>query len=80
MHQLLIIYENNKGRGFYRHLGNVIQTKSLTLIGRRLLHSHCLSHDLIQYTGSHTHRMVLTHDVNGLEQFGKSLSGLRRDE
>ena len=32
MHQLLIIYENNKGRGFYRHLSNVVQTKSLTLV------------------------------------------------
>ena len=74
MHQLLIIYKDHKGRGLYRYLGNVIQSESLTLIGRRLLHGHSLSHDLIQYTGSHTHGVILTDDVDSLEQLGQSLS------
>lgn len=80
MHQLLIIYENNKGRGFYRHLSNVVQTKSLTLVGRWLLHGHGLCHDLIQHTGSHTHGVILTDDIDSLEQLGQSLSCFRRDE
>ena len=80
MHQFLIIYENNKSRGFYRYLGNVVQTKSLTLIRRGLLHCHSLCHDLIQHTGSHTHGVVLADDIDGLEQLGQSLTRLRRDE
>ena len=80
MHQFFIIYENNKSRGFYRYLGNVVQTKSLTLIGRGLLHCHSLCHDLIQHTGSHTHGVVLADDIDGLEQLGQSLTRLRRDK
>ena len=80
MHQFLIIYENNKSRGFYRYLGNVVQTKSLTLIGRGLLHGYSLCHNLIQHAGCHTHGVVLADDIDGLEQLGQSLTRLRRDE
>ena len=80
MHQLLIIDKDYKGRGLYRYLGNVIQSQSLTLVGRWLLHSHGLCHDLIQHTGSHTHGVILTDDIDGLEQLGQSLSCFRRDE
>ena len=80
MHQFLIVNENDKGRRFHRCLGDIIEAKTLSLIGRRLLHRYSLGHYFIEHAGGNTQRMVFDYRINGFKQLGKALSGHCRYE
>ena len=74
MHQLFIIYKDHKGWRFYRNLRGVIDTQSLSLIRWRLLHRNCLGNNFIQYTGCHTHTVILNYDIDRLKNLIETLS------
>ena len=74
MHQLLVVYKDHKGWRLYRHLGHIVNLKPFSLVGRRLLHGHCLCHDFVENTGGHPQVLVLAHHVNHLKKLGETLS------
>ena len=70
MHQFLIVDKDHKGGRFDRHLCNIVKAEALTLVGRRLLQRYGLRHDLVEYAGSHPHRMVFNDRVDRIKKLG----------
>ena len=80
MHQFFIVDKNHKSRGFYRHLSDIVEPQSLSLIRRRLLEGHGLTHDLIEYSGGHSQVLILPHHIDDLKHLFQPLTRDRGDE
>ena len=77
MHQLPVIYEQDKCRRTDSRLSPVINPEGTSLVRRGLLHDACLRDDLVEHAGLDAEILVVMDHVDHLIELDQTLSGLR---
>ena len=80
MHQFLVVHKNHKSWRFNPCLGNIVKPEPFSLVGRGLLESYRLTHDLVQHTSGNPHGMIFVYHINQVIQTGKPLPCDCRDK
>ena len=80
MHQLFVIYKDNKCRRFDSYLCHIVNLQTFSLIRRRLLHCHCLRKDFIQDTRLDTQCLVFDNRIDRFKHSGNPESCFCRNK
>ena len=80
MHQLFVIYKDNKCRRFDSHLCHIVNLQTFSLVRRRLLHCHCLRKDFIQDTCLDSQCLVFDNRIDRFKHSGNPESCFCRNK